>query len=129
MMHQVSRSRPHGFTLIELLVVMAVLGLLLSLAAPRYVTHVDRSREIVLRHNLAALRDAIDRFHADNERYPKDLQEVVIGKYLRSVPLDPITDRTDTWALVPPQGQTGTIFDVRSSAPGNTMDGVPYASL
>ena len=118
-----------GFTLIELLVVMAALGLLLSIAAPRYVEHVDRAREVVLRQNLIGLRDAIDKFYADRARYPKDLQELVQQRYLRQVPLDPMTDRIDTWVLVPPAGQPGAaVFDVRSGAVGKARDGTIYAS-
>jgi general secretion pathway protein G len=117
-----------GFTLIELLVVMAVLGVLLSLAAPRYIDHVQRSRETVLRHNLAGLREAIDRFYADQARYPADLMELVARRYLREVPVDPMTDRADTWVLLPPSGQTTAVFDVRSGAPGAPSQGPPYAS-
>lgn len=120
--------RLHGFTLIELLVVMAALGLLLSIAAPRYVEHVDRAREVVLKQNLAAMRDAIDKFHADRARYPKDLQELVQQRYLRHVPLDPMTDRSDAWVLLAPAGQQGVVADVRSAAPGQAKDGTSYAS-
>lgn len=128
--------RCRGFTLIELLVVMAALGLLLAVAAPRYVEHVDRSRETVLRHNLAGLRDVVNKFYADRSRYPKDLQELVSERYLRQVPLDPLTDRVDSWVLVPPPGGQvgasggvpGGVFDVRSGAPGKARDGTLYAS-
>lgn len=108
---------------------MAALGLLLAISAPRYSEHVDRAREAVLRQNLASLRDAIDKFYADRARYPADLQELVKQRYLRQVPLDPITDRTDSWALVPQVGQpTGTVVDVRSGAAGKSHDGTAYAS-
>ena len=118
-----------GFTLIELLVVMAALGLLLAIAAPRYAQHVDRAREAVLRQNLAGLRDAIDKFYADRARYPADIQELVKHRYLRQVPLDPVTDRTDSWVALPPAGQaSGVLADVRSGASGNAHDGTPYAS-
>jgi general secretion pathway protein G len=120
--------RCQGFTLIELLVVMAALGLLLVLAAPRYAEHVDRSRETVLRHNLLGLRDAIDKFYADRARYPKDLQELVAERYLRQLPVDPVTDRADSWQIVPPRGGQEGVFDVRSGAPGNGRDGTPYVS-
>jgi general secretion pathway protein G len=120
--------RARGFTLIELLVVMAALGLLLSLAAPRYFDHVDRTREAVLRNNLAALRQAIDRFHADRGRYPEELTELVRQRYLREVPLDPVVDRADAWVLVRPAGQTTSVFEVRSSATGRARDGSAYAS-
>lgn len=123
------RLARHGFTLIELLVVMAALGLLLAIAAPRYAEHVDHAREAVLRQNLASLRDAIDKFYADRARYPADLQELVKNRYLRQMPLDPITDRTDSWVPLAPAGQaSGVVGDVRSGAMGSARDGTTYAS-
>jgi len=124
---------PRGFTLIELLVVMAALGLLLAVVAPQYVQHVDRARETALRQNLASLRDVIDKFHADRARYPVKLDELVTEHYLRSLPVDPLTERSDTWVLVAPNSQVGVaagtaIFDVRSGAPGRAKDGSLYAS-
>lgn len=118
-------QRARGFTLVELLVVMAALGLLLSIAAPRYFQYLDRANETVLRHNLVAMRDAIDKFRADRARYPRDLSELVQERYLRDVPLDPVTDRRDTWRIVA-AGDKG-IADVRSGAPGKGRDGTDYA--
>ena len=121
--------RARGFTLIELLVVMAVLGLLLAIVAPRYVERVDTAREVTLKHNLAALREAIDRFYADRGRYPAELRELVMQRYLRDVPLDPITERSDTWVPVQPPGRSGpAVFDVHSGASGTARDGKPYAA-
>lgn len=123
------RRRGAGFSLIELLVVLAALALLLGIAVPRYAEHIDRAREVVLRQNLSALRDALDKFNADRDRYPNDLSELASERYLREVPRDPITDRMDTWILVaPPQGGVGRVFDVRSGAPGQARDGTAYAS-
>lgn len=117
-----------GFSLIELMVVLAALGLLLAIAAPRYTEHVDRAREAVLRQNLSAIRESIDRFHADRGRYPVDLDELVRERYLRRRPLDPITDRDDTWVFVPVPGQSATaLYDVRSGAQGASRDGSRYA--
>lgn len=123
------RAAGSGFTLIELLVVLAALALLLGIAVPRYVEHVDRARETVLRQNLTALRDAIDKFNADRGRYPAELAELARERYLREVPRDPVTDRTDTWVLVPPPGgAAGQVYDVHSGAPGLARDGKPYAT-
>ena len=121
--------RARGFTLIELLVVLAALALLLGLAVPRYVEHVDRTREAVLRTNLATLRDAIDKFNADRGRWPRDLAELVQERYLKALPPDPVTERSDTWVTIgPPQGATGQAADVRSGAAGVARDGSAYAS-
>lgn len=121
--------RGRGFTLVELLVVMAAIGLLLAIVAPQYTEHVDRAREVALRQNLASLRDAIDKFHADRARYPSSLQELANERYLRQIPIDPVTDRIDSWVVLPPPGNASadSVFDVRSGAPGRGRDGRPYA--
>lgn len=116
-----------GFTVIELVVVLAAIALLLSIAAPRYAQHVDRAREVALRHNLKAMRDAIDRFHADRERYPESLRELVDARYLRDIPLDPLTERFDSWQPQPADAPATGIQDVRSGAGGRGIDGVAYA--
>lgn len=117
--------RRRGFTLIELLVVMAVLALLLAIAVPRFGERVDRSREVVLKENLMHLRTAIDQYHADRGRYPDTLEELVKLRYLREAPMDPITERSDTWAIVaPPSGaDAGTVYDVHSGSEGTARDG------
>lgn len=118
-----------GFTLIELLVVMAVIGLLLSLAAPRYFGSVDLAREAALRQDLAVMRDAIDKHFADTGRYPASLEELATRRYLRRVPVDPITERADSWVLVPPaDAALGAVYDVSSGAEGTARDGSAYAS-
>ena len=123
-------GRPNAFTLIELLVVFAILATLLTLAVPRYFASVDRSKEAVLRQNLATLRNALDQFHSDTGKYPESLDDLVKKRYLRSVPLDPITERTDSWVPQPPPADSGLtgIYDVKSGAEGKGSDGSDYAS-
>lgn len=118
-----------GFTLIELLVVMAVIGMLLSLSLPRYFGHVDKARESVLRQDLASMRDAIDKHFGDVGLYPESLDELVAKRYIRKVPVDPVTERADTWIIVAPQNkEAGKVFDVKSGAGGRARDGSDYAS-
>ena len=114
-----------GFTLIEMLVVLSVIGLLLSLVAPSYLHHVDHAQELALKHNLKAVRESIDQFRADRGRDPASLDELVSTHYLRDLPLDPVTDRTDTW--VPVQANGG-MHDLHSGAAGKGGDGSAYAS-
>jgi general secretion pathway protein G len=105
----------HGFTLIELMVVMATIALLLTLAVPRYFHAIDNGKLSVQRQNIATIRDAIDKFYGDQARYPETLQELVQGRYLRSVPVDPITEAPN-WIVIAPQDPTqGAVFDVRSA--------------
>lgn len=117
-----------GFTLIELLVVLAIVALLLTLTVPRYFHSLDASREAVLRENLRTVRDALDKFRGDTGRYPESLDELVSRNYLRSLPIDPITESSDGWVLLPPvDGSKGAVYDLRSGAPGRARDGRAYA--
>lgn len=124
------KSKQAGFTLIELLVVLAIVALLLTLAMPRYFQSIDTSKDAILRDNLRITRDTIDKFYGDTGHYPKSLDELVEKKYLRALPLDPITDSTTTWVIVPPDDtDKGNVYSIKSGAPGNTKDGKPYADF
>ena len=107
---------------LQLLVVLAVLGVLLGIAAPRYAEHVDRAREAVLRQNLTTLRDAIDKFKADQGHYPAELPELVRKRYLRVIPHDPVTQST-AWSLLasPVAGEAG-IHDVSAPVASGAAD-------
>ena len=90
------RRLRRGFTLIELLVVLAIVALLLTLAVPRYLPRVDGAKETILADNLRNTREIIDQFYADTGRYPDSLDQLVEKKYLRNVPVDPVTDSSAT---------------------------------
>jgi general secretion pathway protein G len=121
--------RRRGFTLIELLVVLAIIASLLSVATLRYFASLDRARETALKQDLYTMREAIQKYNADKGRYPESLGALVADKYLRSVPVDPVTDSATTWVVVPPKGEDPKgIADVLSGAPGTAQDGTPYAS-
>jgi general secretion pathway protein G len=121
--------RNPGFTLIEMLVVLAIIATLLTLVAPRYFQTLDRSRETVLRHDLNVMRDAIDKYYSDTGVYPDTLEDLVQRRYLREVPVDPVTGSWETWLLLPPVDPeaTGNIYDVRSGSPEVAEDGSYYA--
>ena len=122
------RHPPPGFTLIELLVVLAIIGVLLTIALPKYFRSVEHSREAVLHQDLRVMRSAIDQFLADRGRYPSTLDELVEQRYLRSMPTDPVTESSGTWVVVaPPEGVAGEgVYDIRSGAAGNSLDGTAY---
>ena len=117
-----------GFTLIELLVVLGIVALMLTLAVPRYFPSIDKSKEVVLADNLRNMRQVLDQYYGDTGRYPDTLEQLVEKKYLRGLPVDPITDSDATWILVPPEDATkGGIYNIKSGAPGNDRGGKPYA--
>ena len=120
---------PSGFTLIELLVVMAIIGTLLTLAVPRYFRTVQRARETVLRHDLAILRESIDKYYSDLNQYPDTLQALADKHYVRTVPADPFTKLADSWVLVASEDPDHPgIRDVHSGADAVASDGTPLAS-
>ncbi|SFV14645.1 type II secretion system protein [Pseudoduganella namucuonensis] len=119
---------PRGFTLIELLVVLGIIALLLTLAVPRYFPSVDSARETILADNLRNARATIDQYYGDTGRYPDTLEQLVEKKYLRGVPVDPVTESTTSWIVVPPEdGSKGGVADIKSGAPGNDRHGKPYS--
>jgi general secretion pathway protein G len=125
-----------GYTLLELLIVLAIVGLLVSIALPRYRYAQQRAKEAVLAENLFRIRETLDQYKTDKGKYPSSLQQLVDDGYLRKMPLDPITGRADTWIEVPepvgegadPTQQVG-IWDVKSSASGVALDGTPYSEF
>ncbi|TFW28402.1 type II secretion system protein [Massilia horti] len=117
----------HAFTLIELLVVLAIVALLLTLAVPRYFPSVDSAKETILADNLRNTRAVIDQYYSDTGRYPDSLDELVEKKYLRNLPVDPVADSATSWVIIPPEdGSKGAVYNIRSGAPGNGRNGVPY---
>ena len=120
--------RARGFTLIELLVVLAIIATLLTIALPRYFGSVDKSKEAVLKENLYVTRDAIGKYYADKGKYPESLEALAAERYMRSPPVDPITESAATWVIVPPDDpKKGAVYDIKSGAPGTGSDGRPYS--
>jgi len=113
------RRRPsarRGFTLIELVVVLTLVGLLVAIAAPRYFQVIDRGKQTVQRQNLSVMRDAIDKFFGDQGRYPDQLEELVSMRYLREIPVDPVSERRDWITLPPNDPKLGAVYDVQAPA-------------
>ena len=122
------RRMARAFTLIELLVVLAIIATLLTLVVPQYFGQADKAKETVLRENLTMMRDSIDRFRADQGKYPASLDELVEKRYLRDIPLDPVSQSRTTWKTEPsPDGKPG-VYDVKSGAKGKAKDGTDYAT-
>jgi general secretion pathway protein G len=122
-----------GWTLIELLIVMALIVVLSAVALVGYQNSVVRAREATLKDDLYKLRDAIDQYYADKQKWPATLQDLVSDGYLRKVPEDPITQSAETWQVVAPESDPanptaeGGVFDVKSGSDKLSLDGTPYA--
>ncbi len=116
------RESQSGVSLVELVCVTAIIMALAGLTLPVANTFVKRQKEIELRQALREIREALDRFQADTERfpgirtlhldatneegYPEELEWLVEGidigdaagtkiKYLRRLPRDPITGQAE----------------------------------
>jgi general secretion pathway protein G len=121
-----------GFTLIELMIVMTIIGILTAVAAPIYMRTVNKAKEAVLKEDLHVIRGAIDAYTVDKEKAPQNLEDLVQAGYLKSVPIDPITSRSDTWIvgqsdnLTTIQETAGGIDDVHSGAQSVSSEGTSF---
>jgi general secretion pathway protein G len=140
MVTRMKRRSQSGFSLIELLVVVTIIGILAGVAVVHVRFAQRKAREAALKDNLFKMRSAIDNFYADKMRYPNDLNELV-PNYLRRIPKDPVTDAED-WDVImddptneetadtDPEAMTQPgVIDVKSKAPGTTLDGIAYTEL
>ena len=122
-----------GFTLIELMIVLALISILAAMGVVQYRNSVQHTQESVLRTDLFRMRDAIDQYYADKNKYPSSLETLVTDGYMRRIPEDPITRSADTWQTEPaeadpanPTAEPG-IYNVKSGAQGTALDGSSYA--
>jgi general secretion pathway protein G len=126
-------AQVRGFTLIELMIVMALIVVLAGVGLTMYTNSQTRAREAVLSEDLFRMRDAIDQYYADKNRYPASLDALVTDKYLRAIPVDPFTQSADTWQTTLSEGDPTNpsaepgIFDVKSGSDRVALDGRPYA--
>ena len=128
------QKRDAGFTLVELMIVMAIIGILLLIAVPRYKTTVLLAREAVLREDLHVLRSAVDAYTMDKQRAPQSIDELVQEGYLKKIPEDPITHSDTTWvadtsdALHSLDQTEPGVDDVHSGSTETGSDGQPYST-
>jgi general secretion pathway protein G len=93
---------------------------------------VTRAKEAVLKEDLHTLHTAIDSYTVDKEKAPQSLDDLVQAGYLKTVPIDPMTARSDTWitsqsdTLTDINETQGGIDDVHSGSQGVSTEGTTY---
>jgi len=129
-----TQTTEQGFTLLELMIVMVVIGLLAAIAIPAYTSNIRNAKEAVLKEDLHTMRQAIDSYTVDKAKAPQSLDDLVQAGYLKAMPVDPFTHRSDTW--MPVQDDTlssidqtdSGIDDVHSGAQQTASDGTSYST-
>ncbi len=127
------RDGEDGFTLIELMIVIVVIGVLATIAIPNYVRSLQASKEAVLKEDLHVLRQQIDAYTNDKEKAPQSLDDLVSAGYMKTIPMDPMTQSSTTWVTttddsVQSLDQTDSgISDVHSGSSQQGSDGRPYS--
>ena len=122
-----------GFTLIELLVVMMIIVILAGTGLALYSNSIRKAHEAALKQDLFLMREALDQYYADKNKYPASLEALVDEKYLRNVPKDPFTNSTDSWQIELSEPEPGNplaepgVFNVKSGSQDTAIDGSPYA--
>jgi general secretion pathway protein G len=123
----------NGYTLIEMIIVMAIISILIAIAVPLYQKSLLRTKESLLKNNLFTMRTVIDEYTFDKQKAPQSLDDLVSEGYLRAVPLDPITNSSQSWRLIMEDAVTSIdqtmpgIYDVRSGSDQKSLEGTPYS--
>lgn len=146
-----------GFTYLEMIATAGILAILASAVLPMAKVTRQREKEIELRRQLRILRTAIDAYQQKtkegkiggtdlklgSEGYPPDLDTLVEGvsevgrvdvklKFLRRVPIDPMTGKAEWGKRCYQDDPDDTswcgqnVWDVYSLSQGKALDGTRY---
>ncbi|MDD3146725.1 MAG: type II secretion system protein [Candidatus Riflebacteria bacterium] len=124
-----SSLRRTGFTLIEMSVVVAIIGVLYASVVPMYGKTILRARETALKNSLHTFRVTLNNYFKDHEKWPENIDALVKEGYIRNIPPDPFTEKSDTWVTVPSEPDISDVYDIKSGAEGLSLDGIRYADF
>lgn len=149
-----TRPGARGYSLVELVVVVTLIMILTAMIVPIARFNWTRMKEMELKEALRTMRTAIDEHKRlsdqglipvalDSEGYPKELEVLVEGvelvgqvkkirKFLRKIPIDPMTSEAE-WGLRSLQDDPDStswgrqnVYDVYSLSEKTALDGTKY---
>ena len=117
-----------GFTLIELLIVVVIIGILASIAIPKFATTKEKAYIATMKTDLRNLVTAQEGYYSDNQAFATTSAAIGFSASKNVTVTEPMTVAAAGWeasvthALV--TGKTCTV-QVGSAVTGTNKDGVP----